>query len=482
LINVTEGVYLLVKRTASNRTSDQLISEFLTQATFGATRSSISSFPLGSDLRERAKLFLKSQINESETLHLAHYQRSNNEAITYYSAEYRGPCEIHSRWERSAYSVSSQSSITIVNQSLLYVDGQIRTVISKEVYDSFPFVPNRVYSACKTISGADGLRIAAGGACFPFQIPPMNLTSVISTLGSYLAHLNSDFQQADAEDVFLLKSSPSNCNQMYPRRFTRIPIVYARDSFGIWYRFSPIARIYANNIENPTSFPNYDNGIYEYTAKDFMNEEKCIPAHSSGAIKYSSAFITLNDSTLKQFYTLGTSYVYYALGLKPNQGPCASVNARFLRQNGICFNAASQGNSGVQFLSQLIITANNLNSKSIVVDVASNNDDRCSSFPPEIQIQIGGTCWIHVHNDLYSVFDFSAFSKVHIGGESRITSRAQLGFTNITYPHVGTFNWENRRHLLKFIGIFNSTIDFLSLPSSLQKFELAQYFVKLNLP
>jgi cullin-associated NEDD8-dissociated protein 1 len=491
-LNISEGNYIVMPQSDSSRTDEEIVSDFLIQSTFGSTRASIAQFPAGNSFKNRVKSFISQQIQIPSTLHRAYYRSKANSNQRSYTPSNLGPifgpCEIGSRWERTVIDFSDASELSsnnvmleIRNGAYLYFNGQYRGE-SQQFIQSLPTSSNRQYYVCNTVFNGLSVPLPLRLSLFPNSCPnvyeaPLIEFNTLLPNASSIVHENAVFVPLEPSvgNSFILNSTYSTCN------FAPASNLYAKDSFGKWYRYNPRLKLLENTIEKPNRIPQgkaHPNPLWSANvAKNFLNENNCIVSPAEGSIQYRSVQFTLNDLVLQKFYALSGLYVYRVSGLIPKRGPCFSLRARFMRQ--IQTNCASPVSS--PYLSALI-QSSDIASQPIVLDVITNADSSCSSLSPGVQIQIGATCWTHVHDDLFSVFDFSSFANSHSGGSAKIRYFAENSLTAIIYPqnHHLTIRWEDSRNQLRYIGIYGTTVNFLNLPSEIQTFEVARYLNALN--
>jgi hypothetical protein len=361
-----------------------------------------------------------------------------------------------------------------VSGNLLYINNEFRSEVSSDFVKMLPFSLFSVYFVSGALSGLKTITVSPGifGPYVQIPNPLLRFSTKQPPIGQ-IVHQNADLAQVPGIDnVFYLRSTSTSCVDLSGN------LLFAKDSKGVWYRFSPRLELVENTIEKPFSKSRvYSNPSWNPNVpKNFLNEESCIPTIAQGSSQFVSTNFRFTDTIIRKFYELSGIYAYYVTGLTPRWKPCEALKTRFMREEKLCSSPINSADSGAQLLRSLIQKADT-SAKPIVVDVFTNQDSSCLAYNAGIQIQIGTTCWTHVHNDLYSVFDFTSFAGVHPGGAYNIQKFAQTGKSELIYPvsHRGTFRWDDNRANLAYLGIFGSESDFLLLPSQVQRIEIARY-------
>jgi hypothetical protein len=280
-ISKSEGDFVIVPSNATQFNDEQLVSDFLIQSTFGPTRSTIQNFPKGSSFKDRAKLFLQEQMRVQPTLHRAYYRAFVNPLMinNTRAGRVRGPCEVGSRWEIAAMDFyDSYRDMNIINQTLLYIDGEFRTEVPRSFLGNSPL--NVTYYPCLIMRSSVGADMLYSNVQRPdpntclrplrFSLPALKLPD-----NSQVIHMNADFTSLDLDisGVALLKTVRPNCAVTSSSRN-----LYARDPQGIWYRYQPRLRLVRNTVHSPYNFDDFPVTAPSFNArarKDFVNEEDC---------------------------------------------------------------------------------------------------------------------------------------------------------------------------------------------------------------
>jgi cullin-associated NEDD8-dissociated protein 1 len=467
-----DGNYSIVQPNLRARSWEARISDFLIQATFGPKNDLINSFPNDTSMFKSARAFIQNQMQIPATFHREYYRSRANVLIPFNGSTQMpviGPCEVGSRWHRAALDVyDSDGVMSILNDSLLYINGEYRTKVPAAFVNSLKASGNGTWRLCPLSNSqakpGSSISFKIGNSACTYKVthPLIDFSDQIPDQ-SRIAHVNRKFVplRLGTDGIGLLADENPNCDVSSAHRN-----LFACDNNGIWYRYHSRVRLFNNSFYSLRSVPNLS------APKTFLNEDNCFPQRLQAPIQFRSAIFNLTHANLQKFYELSNVYAYFVTGLQTNVGPCISQVARFLRESKTCTNPVNM-TADVQVLKSFIEASD---SGRIVVDINANKDSRCIGLKAGIEIQVENTCWTHVHEDLYSVFDFSSWIKKHPGGQQAIKQFSQSGTFQLIFPHVDEmFKWNTNRDELPFLGVLGSAVDFLDLPSEVQQFEIAQY-------
>ena len=107
------------------------------------------------------------------------------------------------------------------------------------------------------------------------------------------------------------------------------------------------------------------------------------------------------------------------------------------------------------------------------------NDDDISASSIEMQLEVNGNCYTHVHPDHLNVYDFTGWISEHPGGEENIKKWADGGGWYLEFPsdgdearnipkHFGDY-WDDNMDFYKYVGRLGDSIRYSDLPSELKK-------------
>lgn len=376
---------------------------------------------------------------------------------------------------------SCTPEIKLLNGNELYINDVFLTIAPLDVVSRLRAVGGIGPWFLCNLNGANsrvGDRIYFHWTCyycdrneFYFNNPGIDFGTVLPNSES-IVHRNANFYDLDPEvdGVRILKETYPACN--FPKTST---LLWSQGLDGLWYRYSPRMKILENTVENPSvSIKQYADPLWNTAApKDYSNEFNCKPIQTPNGVNFQPASFQLNETVLRKFFELSNVYAYYITGLSPKLGPCQTQWARFMKTSGQC-TSPLQGNSvAVGYLSNLI---SNADDGLRVTDIETGLSGSCVNIPAGSQIQIGNACWKHVHEDEFSVYDFSSWKKNHPGGPIPIAAPANQNSVQLVYPGNHPINrWEDHRSEFPFLGILGSKVDFLQLPSETQQLNIGYY-------
>jgi hypothetical protein len=218
-----------------------------------------------------------------------------------------------------------------------------------------------------------------------------------------------------------------------------------------------------------------------------FNRGSCRRSTACLPLLFDTTMFTLDASNLKKFYTISGKYVYYITGLRLEASyavsPCTGTS-RWKKLSGAC--ASNGGETGVDAGTKLAMvfaidnTTDTINPYVRDVHVTGTcnaNNGGVSSIAAKIEVD--GTCWEHVHPELFNVYDLSYFSTNHGGNGNFIKSNnpierwAKAGGVEIQYPASHTMTrWASIDGWMqpKFpkLGRFGEIVDFRLIPADVQ--------------
>eukprot|EP01051_Picozoa_sp_SAG22_P000497 SAG22_NODE_14_length_33165_cov_13.196698_16_plen_197_part_00 len=146
--------------------------------------------------------------------------------------------------------------------------------------------------------------------------------------------------------------------------------------------------------------------------------------------------ITLDEGTLREFYSVGSKYVYYIDQLRLDDptynptSPCAAGVSRWRRAAGACAEpTALDSDTLVTLLAAFNASdsIDNLYNSSWAKDIdvaelmADQPDLSCTTTADGVAVVCasitvgGGECYTHTHPDNFNVYDFSYWATAHRG-------------------------------------------------------------------
>jgi len=242
---------------------------------------------------------------------------------------------------------------------------------------------------------------------------------------------------------------------------------------NVWIQFTP-SLILENNgpdINTPPSqmekhaLPDGGGSIRTQTGgvvgcsnvpRSILNEETCFlsmdrSACSNPGSSLSLQEITLSTSNINAFNEEESKYIYAIQGLvleDLEQHPCLAEVSRWTVSTGTCTNPTlGLSISTILALETAIKRSEdeNMKMKDITLDPSMSCDE--NDITPDklqIQLEINGNCYIHIHPDHLNVYDFTAWASNHPGGAYHIKKWvANDDGWYLNYPHDGDENIPN---------------------------------------
>lgn len=216
--------------------------------------------------------------------------------------------------------------------------------------------------------------------------------------------------------------------------------------------------------------------------KTFLNEDTCQKKQSCSEPIYGSASFVLDDTNVRVWYTDSAKYVYEVRGLRLEdqyyQSPCTSGVSRWEKTIGNCTDATVLDAVTLATITQALADTSDANP--YVKDINLPTGEGCNGNDAATigaQVQVGNTCYEHVHPHLHDIRDFSYWVLIH-DGNSRAASNnnphpiakwAQQGYSYIHFPSNHPMSrWKSRNQYMSVVGRLGDTVNFLSLNTELQ--------------
>jgi hypothetical protein len=247
--------------------------------------------------------------------------------------------------------------------------------------------------------------------------------------------------------------------------------------------------------------------------KTFLNKDTCVRQLSCVTpIEYSAETLTLDEATLRSFYTTGHKFAYQIQGLRLENtfdvSPCEAETTSRWRKNsdGACTEeggVCATGRCELDATTRASIVAaleSSTDTNPYVRDLQVTGD--CAAFADGTSttgaiVTADGACWEHVHPSLFDVMDFTYWTEAHPNMNKQdllinpISMPAGEGGIVLAFPgHHGMTRWSDvyvaskecspkpgvRRPsaaCIVRVGRFGDIIPFTDLPGAYQTPELA---------
>ena len=270
-----------------------------------------------------------------------------------------------------------------------------------------------------------------------------------------------------------------------------------------FYRLDPRLKLLTNTIEKPADVdPNVDYASQcPLVTRSFVNGGSCVRrAATCSPLAFNERSITLNETTMRMWYTQSQRYVHYITGLRLENdyavSPCEKGISRWSKlRDGVCRavqEPATSLNSVTMTTIRAVLEASTDSTNPYVRDVnidSSQLGDCTDANAVGATIEItrsggGKECWRHVHPDTYSVYDSTIWTVIHDGNinakqhkrPNPITAFATAGRVDIAFPsHHAMTRWKDRKKHFSFVGRLGDAVTFQSLPVEMQTLPLANY-------
>jgi cullin-associated NEDD8-dissociated protein 1 len=225
-------------------------------------------------------------------------------------------------------------------------------------------------------------------------------------------------------------------------------------------------------LENTLQSPNVRSANTCPTVPEtFLNEKSCVLQSTCTPLHLQSATLHLNKTSFQQFHDVERKYLFSIAGLRTTESPCGTLSRwQLLDCDAMSCSAtatvsASDSSSVAQELQQ---------ETGWLRDVHIT----CDSIDADAVVQVGAEFWKHVHIHEHNVYDFTSWVDAHPGGKNHIQKWTSQNF-QIIFPSGHLMErWMagSTQNSLEYLGRLGDEIDFHSLPTSLQSQALADAF------
>ena len=474
---------------ARNKTSSE-VARFLMQATFGPTQGELDSW--GS---KTFKQWITDQMDLPPSLHRAYLRKRSSPRTRSHSltGRPRKACENLSRWHRHAFNGFDIENTVVITplgngNATLDVNGVPRVEVPIADWSVSGSLTIKICTVEEFVGGritfgSTDCSLTASNPGLYFAVAP---SSRMISFGPASARLVEMAAPVDGVRVLVLDSGTRLDPCIFPGPG---PIFLTNPSDGQLYQHDGRLVLMDNTIESPAEVGTFG-GLYSVSApKTFMNKDSCVVGgRNSAPRKYASKTLTLDDATLRSFYTEGGQYVYKVDGLTTDfqRNPCDYRISRWLKVS------CESGDDNDKLTSRTVDSfestfATNTDTNPVVKTLFMASYlpcDRDSVLGATLNIT--GTCWRNVHPHYYNVYDFTrnADKNTHLRKHYVIRRPAEVhGLSTLTFPasHPAShWNWGYTANHL--IGRYMDQVDFSDLPPIAQTREMADFFGVSEVP
>ena len=501
--------------------TDKEVARFLMQASFGPTKAELDAWGTKTFVQ-----WIQEQIDLPPTSHREYFRKrvSPRVASQTLPGRPRGACESLSRWHRFAFTqkdIGKSIVVTLVspqvNEITLTVNGTNGTnatfiVVNETIpsvnetldIDGVPRVELRVgefavsgtgpFLICDVQEFVGGDVTFADGDCSgTTQFNPNPAIEFAAPPGSRLlelpptATLTELAAPVDGVRVLDLGSDTQVENCTIPG-FGPIFVVNPAD--GLYYQHDSRLVLVENTLEAPAEEVEAD-GVYCVNApKTFLNQETCVVGGRSCAPpRYSSVEFTLDDTNIRNFFTVGGHFIYRVEGLRLDDinSPCETTTSRWI--NVPCSGLIANPTIDTDTLNTLIGLLNG-GTNPAVRDILVPDTATCvvGNTKGAMLNITDGTCWVHSHPELYNVYDFGFWTLLgtHPGNLEALNNgrvnpikkwAESFGVPYLAFPgNHEMMRWRDNRDNFPLLGRFMDTVDFQTLPTSVQSARMADFY------
>mmetsp|Transcript_33582 Transcript_33582/g.88182 ORF Transcript_33582/g.88182 Transcript_33582/m.88182 type:complete len:1943 (+) Transcript_33582:766-6594(+) len=407
-------------------------------------------------------------------------------------------CSAGSRWAQ--YAVTEEDSgrqIVLapagVGLTSLTIDGVVRSVANATYFASVNSTGSYLVCSVQHVIGG-AITINSGISCVrstnvvisnpPVQSAPSNRMVMQTADATWLADLTPAVR-----DAKLLTAAAASAPGFQCTSPSRVGPFFATVA-GVQYMADPRVELLTNSLESPTTTANPHPAVQAScptVPKTFLNEETCVTGvDSCAALEFEPVSVQLNEDFLRQYYALAGKAVYYITGLRLDSSsdpPCDGGWQRFVPVAGSsCTNNANVNSTLLEITTDVVSAAlyspRNSRGNAFVQEIRANNRSCDVAAAIGIKVLVNGTCWQHVHENEYNVYDFTSWSNAHPGGPERILQFALRNSTNLEYSssHPMTRWYANRRssYGIVYVGRLYDNVSSDDLPSALMVSSIAE--------
>ena len=163
-----------------------------------------------------------------------------------------------------------------------------------------------------------------------------------------------------------------------------------------FYHHDPRLQLIANTVEQPAN-GTVSGANLPAVPKSLLNAATCQVLLDQGTSSYSSAFLTLNRSMVRNFYSIAGRYVYVVDGLRLEEpydkSPCSGVS-RWRRWEGACAEETPLDADTRDSVVASIRLHTDGGEEVIDVELRGACDDRNATAA---RVTVDGDCWEHSH-------------------------------------------------------------------------------------
>ncbi|CAK0790463.1 unnamed protein product [Prorocentrum cordatum] len=490
--------------------------QFLIQATFGPTRSSLQE--LG---QTTPQAWVKEQLALPAGSHREYYRKRVSSRLTESPlvGSPRSRCSAGSRWHSFAFSIADKGKRINVTGNKIHVDGALRSDVDPAYTGNGIPAPNNCTDepsnwmsnngrTCSSVNSrfncgsadADSAWIRdkicqqscfdvgngySGDDCSPGwanQEDSGFICTVEENLGGVVTlgtTESCEAYRAYKNPAIWFSSSAVESIESLSFQEVRPGVVVLAESYGQdpcdlgrfvyhdgqYYLSDPRLELLQNDLASPSG--GGLNTRCRAVTRTFLNEGSCQLRTACGAVEVEGsrppASFALNATTFQFFLGSAERYVYAVTGLTDAETPCGRRSRWRLLDCGSedCTATALSATEADATAAALALEEGHL--RDVYVHCES-----AGAVPAGAVVVSGSGYFLHVHSNEYNVYDFTDWVNAHPGGTEQIMRWASGDF-QLEFPASHAMSrWVSAQSSLHYIGRLGDTVDFEVLPVGLQ--------------
>jgi hypothetical protein len=497
---VEAGAALVLEGYASPGASAEA-ARFLQQASFGPSKASISALQaLGGPVA-----WVRAELARPASLHRSYFRERVNPRVLASSpaGRPRRACESGSRWRAYALRAEDVGRLLSVSGSSAPFTLSVGGVAVAEVASVNTSAALEPLYICSVADGLGGAVTYGAGCAGKLANPAVSFAGgalpgdgaalLVSERSAELVELTPAVAGAA-----LLPSPPGDCAEPAAPG----ALAFLRRSGDPASRFwisDPRLVTLDNTVESPAVGGADELGgtSCANVPKTFLNAASCVSGvPACGPARYAPALFRLDEDAVRAFFQLDGLFVYAIAGLRTDDvsSPCGNYRSRWALRPAETCAAATPGLEATTAASLAAVLAASSDANALVRDInafqSGLNTKTCKATAATVGARLavamrdGSTqCFEHVHPDLLSVFDLTAWARSYErsdghpgnavalanGRANPIQRRAIGGSALLVFPAWHPLQrWKDSRRGFTYVGRLGDPADFAELPAVLQ--------------
>jgi len=525
------------------------VARLLETATFGTTAGDLESWAESLTSKE----WIQNQMNLPVTSHREFFRHRTNPRLNHPVGIARSnhPCDGLSRWRNFAFTKKDGDRMSVQqfeavfnNETDTYItiklNGQVRTTVRSLAFDDnseYTLEFNREYTMCglpaEYEDGVFKIKVnETTNECEdlpnplvhfnPSSVQPLNVLNLPNVSIGTLEHID-ELRSHGGEYILVNGLSDDLCDQLNDVTEERDPQVFGKLPDGSWLLFDPRMLLEENKNTPESHIPDGGGLVRSLTGdqtkcanvpRTFLNEDQCSLSDSTmacGSAGTPNLLIELNTDNILEFHNITGQYVYAIDGLPlrdvdntTQPSPCElGLRSRWeIVDAGDC-TPTPMGAETNATLVELLVQKENSDMNPYLRDIyfpisgkSCNSSDADNLV--EAEIIIGSQCFRRVHQDHFSVYDFTFWTAENTHPGNMVAD--MHGHPNpikkwmdvddsviLVYPafadpghlHLASHpidRWDTFSPKFSYLGRFGDAVKFVDLPNEIRLDEVAGHF------